>query len=283
MMPSRAFVPLSLALAVLTLAAACAASPPAEISASPTAAAPAQGAAPTETAAMPEPVPTATQILPAQPGATPAASPVDPANGLRFLALGDSYTIGEGVAEEDRWPNQLAQRLRAEGVAIADPLIVARTGWTTDELAAGIAEAPLEPPYDLVTLLIGVNNQYRGRDLEEYRTQFRELLDQAIVDAGGEPGRVVVLSIPDWGNTVFGRGQDRPRITAEIDNFNEVNRAETKASGALYVDITPITRLPLEEGGLLAQDGLHPSGRMYGRWVTLLLPVVRQALGLPQP
>jgi lysophospholipase L1-like esterase len=277
----RAFLRLFLALAVLILASACAASPPAEISASLTAAAPAQDGAPTETAAMPEPVPTATQILPVEPGATPAAPPVDPANALKFLALGDSYTIGEGVAEQDRWPNQLAQRLRAGGVAMADPLIVARTGWTTDELAAGIAETPLEPPYDLVTLLIGVNNQYRGRDLEEYRTQFGELLGQAIVYAGGEPGRVIVLSIPDWGNTDFGRGQDRPRITAEIDSFNEVNRAESEASGALYVDITPITRLPLEEGGMLAQDGLHPSGQMYGRWVTQLLPVVRKALGLP--
>ena len=196
---------------------------------------------------------------------------------MRILSLGDSYTIGEGVAESDRWPVQLADRLREHGIPCDDPFIIARTGWTTDELDAAIMQAAPAGPFDLVTLLIGVNNQYRGRGAEEYREQFRGMLDRAIRLAGDRPGHLLVLSIPDWGVTPFAEGWDRDRISAEIDTFNAINRSETLAAGALYVDITPSTR-DSNAPDLLAEDGLHPSARMYARWVDLALPVVIQLL-----
>lgn len=196
---------------------------------------------------------------------------------MRILCLGDSYTIGEGVAESDRWPVQLAARLRERDIPCADPLIIAQTGWTTDELDAAITQAAPTGPFDLVTLLIGVNNQYRGRVVDEYREQFRGMLDRAIHFAGNRPGRVLVLSIPDWGVTPYAKGWDRNRISAEIDAFNTINRAETLAAGARYVDITPATRA-FRQTGLLVEDGLHPSARMYARWVDLALPVVIQSL-----
>jgi lysophospholipase L1-like esterase len=196
---------------------------------------------------------------------------------LRILSLGDSYTIGEGVAEAGRWPMQLVARLRDRGIPCADPRIIARTGWTTDELDVAITQAGPIGLFDLVTLLIGVNNQYRGRSLEEYREQFRALLEQAIAFARGRPERVLVLSIPDWGVTPFAEGRDSGRIANEINAFNTANRAETLAVGARYVDITPSTR-DLSEPGLLAEDGLHPSGLLYKRWVDLALPTVLQSL-----
>lgn len=201
---------------------------------------------------------------------------------VRILSLGDSYTIGEGVPDADRWPVQLAARLREQGISCADPQIIARTGWTTDELDAAISQENPTGPFDLVTLLIGVNNQYRGRGLDEYREQFRTLLGRAIGFAGDRPERVLVLSIPDWGVTPFAEGRDQARIAAEIDAFNAANRAETLAAGARYADITPSTR-DLSEEDLLAADGLHPSGRMYTRWVDLALPVVLELLdGTPR-
>ncbi len=196
---------------------------------------------------------------------------------LRILSLGDSYTIGEGVAEAGRWPMQLAARLRNRGIPCADPLIIARTGWTTDELDAAITQACPIGLFDLVTLLIGVNNQYRGRSLEEYREQFRALLERAIAFARSRPERVLVLSIPDWGVTPFAEGRDRGKIAAEIDAFNAVKHAQALAAGARYVDITPSTR-DLSEPGFLAEDGLHPSGLLYKRWVDLALPTVLQSL-----
>jgi lysophospholipase L1-like esterase len=186
---------------------------------------------------------------------------------VRFLALGDSYTIGEGVRAEERWPVQLAARLRAKGLAVAAPEIIARTGWTTDELARAIDEAAPRGPYDLVSLLIGVNNQYRGRDVAEYREQFSALLERAIGLAGGEVGRVLVLSIPDWGVTPFAAGRDAAAIAGEIDAYNIVNAEEARRRGTRYVDVTATSRLARDESGLIAGDGLHPSGEMYRRWV----------------
>ncbi len=193
---------------------------------------------------------------------------------MRFLALGDSYTIGERVAEAERWPVQLVARLQEQGVPIAAPEIVAKTGWTTDELAAGIEAAQPQGPYDLVSLLIGVNNQYRGRSPEEYRGQFADLLQQAIVFAGDEPTRVVVLSIPDWGVTPFAARQDGAAIAAEIDAFNAINRAEAEQAGVWYVDVTAVSRQAATDPTLIADDDLHPSGEMYAAWVELALPVV---------
>lgn len=194
----------------------------------------------------------------------------------RVLALGDSYTIGESVAVEERWPNQLARALRAEGIALTDPEIIAKTGWTTDELNAAINAAAPKGPYDLVTLLIGVNNQYRGRDAEEYRRQFAALLQRAIGFAGGDAKNVVVVSIPDWGVTPFAEGRDRAKIAGEIDRYNAINREETARAGARYVDITPGSRR--NDPALVAGDGLHPSAVQYGEWTKAILPEARAAL-----
>lgn len=197
---------------------------------------------------------------------------------LRYLALGDSYTIGESVGRDERWPVRLVELLRAEGVEIDEPAIIARTGWTTDELDAAIDAADPRGPYDLVSLLIGVNNQYRGRSVEEYRAEFRALLARAIGFAGGEAGRVVVLSIPDWGVTPFAAERDRAKIAAEIDLFNAVNREETERAGARYVDITPHSRQVAGDPAMTAPDGLHPSGEMYEFWARSALPAAREAL-----
>lgn len=179
---------------------------------------------------------------------------------VRYLALGDSYTIGESVAEADRFPNQLAREL-----GIAAPQIIAKTGWTTDELNAAIDAADPQGPFDLVTLLIGVNNQYRGRDAEQYRGEFAALLRRAIGFAGGDAKKVIVVSIPDWGVTPFAEGRDRAKIATEIDRYNAVNREEAARAGAKYVDITPISRG--NDPALVANDKLHPSGKQYTEWV----------------
>jgi lysophospholipase L1-like esterase len=206
-------------------------------------------------------------------------APRSPRAGLRYLALGDSYTIGEGVVPGERWPHQLARLLAMRGVRIAPPEIVATTGWTTDELQAGIDAATLSPPYDLVSLMIGVNNQYRGRSVEEYRAQFRTLLGRAVDFAGHAPGRVLVLSIPDWGVTPFAEGRDRTRIGAEIEQFNAVSREEAERTGARYVDVLPTSRLAAGAPHLSAADGLHPAGAMYALWADLALPHALAALG----
>lgn len=198
---------------------------------------------------------------------------------VTYLALGDSYTIGESVDSIHRWPVLLAQALGQEGVATQEPVIVARTGWTTDELSAGIQEAGVTGTYDLVSLLIGVNNQYRGRDPEEYRGQLVALLREAVAFAGGDPGRVLVLSIPDWGVMPFAEGRDRDEIGRAIDLFNEIKRTESSSAGVHYVDITPISREARNDPELVAGDGLHPSGAMYARWAELALPVTVEILG----
>lgn len=196
---------------------------------------------------------------------------------IRYLALGDSYTIGESVDEAERWSNQLAAMLQADGVS-AEVTIIARTGWTTSELWDGIQAKEINPPYDLVSLLIGVNDQYRGYDTGEYREQFMFLLNKAIEYAGGNPQRVIVLSIPDWGVTPFAGNRDSKKIAVEINQFNAVNGEETEKAGAQYVDITPISRDAVTDPSLIADDGLHPSGKMYAEWAQLALPIVLEIL-----
>ena len=193
----------------------------------------------------------------------------------RFLALGDSYTIGEGVAEEARWPTQLAARLREQGIAIDAPELIAKTGWATDDLAGALDQRPPHGPYDLVTLLIGVNDQYGGRDVEEYRPKFRALLGRAIELAGGRAAHVIVVSIPDWSVTPFATRFDPTEIAAEITRYNAVNREEALIAGACYIDITPSSRTAAGDGSLLADDGLHPSAKMYDAWVQLILPAAK--------
>jgi lysophospholipase L1-like esterase len=196
----------------------------------------------------------------------------------RFLALGDSYTIGEGVSEGKRWPHQLAKLLEAEGIQ-TDLTIIARTGWTVDELWAGIQANPPQGTYDLVTLLIGVNDQYRGYPVDSYREKFQFMLAKAIEYADGHPDKVIVLSIPDWGFTPFAaqRG-DTESISQQIDEFNAVNREETKARGAHYVDVTLISRMAQHDLDLIAVDHLHPSGKMYAMWAEKILPAALEVL-----
>lgn len=208
-----------------------------------------------------------------------ALMPADP-HALPYLALGDSYTIGESVDEAGRWPVQLARALRAEGIALGDPQIIATTGWTTDELSDAIDAAQPASDFDLVSLLVGVNNQYRGRDLGEYRVQFDALLQRATGFAGGRAARVLVLSIPDWGVTPFAQasGRDTDAIARELDAFNTAARQLCEARGIAFVDITPASRARGAEPAMLADDGLHPSASMYALWARLALPVARRLL-----
>ena len=196
---------------------------------------------------------------------------------LHYLALGDSYTIGEAVPATSRWPVQLVRQLRTRGVVVADPRIVAVTGWTTDELSAGMDATAFSPPYDLVTLLIGVNNQYRGRSAGEYRGEFARLLRRAVDLAGGRAPHVVVVSIPDWGVTRFAReqGRDPASIAHALDVYNAIARDEAGRAGARWVDITPISRRHPEQ---VADDGLHPSAAQYVLWTEAILPAAAAAL-----
>ena len=202
---------------------------------------------------------------------------------LTYLALGDSYTIGEGVPPERRWPHQLARALRAEAIDLADPLTVAATGWTTDELDAAIDAADPQGPFDFASLLIGVNNQYRGRDVASFVDGVTALLERTIGFTGGRANRVLVLSIPDWGVTPFAAasGRDVAAIAHELDVYNDAARQICDARGVAFVDITPASRDHGAEPGMLAEDGLHPSARMYAEWTRLALPVARRLLQPP--
>ncbi len=197
---------------------------------------------------------------------------------MNFLQLGDSYTIGEGVDEDDRWGHQLVRALRNEGVAIALPHIVATTGWTTGELQSRLdALEPLGETWDLVSLLIGVNNQYRALSLQDYVAEFERLLARAILYARGDVDRVFVLSIPDWGVTPFAREQKRDpqQVGEEIDQFNAAAREVCDAFAVRFVDITPASRRFGGEVDMLVADALHPSGAMYALWAAEALPAVR--------
>jgi lysophospholipase L1-like esterase len=211
----------------------------------------------------------------------PVTTPVPSNQPIRYLALGDSYTIGESVPENERWSNQLAELLKSSpqiGGREMQVTIIARTGWTTAEFWEGIQAQEVNPPYDMVSLLIGVNNQYRGYDMGEYREEFRFLLGKAIGYAGGDADRVFVVSIPDWGVTPFAAGRDAGKIAQEIDAYNAVNREEAEKLGVAYVDVTPVSREAANDPSLIAGDGLHPSGKMYAEWAKLALPVALEIL-----
>ena len=205
-------------------------------------------------------------------------APPAPAAVIRILALGDSYTIGEAIAADASWPVRLAAALRAAGHDVAAPRVIARTGWTADELSAAIDGARLESPFDLVTLLVGVNDQYRGHSVESFRPRFRALVARAVAFAGGRAGRVIVVSIPDWAATPFAEGRDRARIAAEIDAYNTVVRDEAGRAAVRYADVTPASRRADRAPWLVAPDGLHPSGDMYAAWASLIIPLAEAAL-----
>jgi len=192
---------------------------------------------------------------------------------MKYLALGDSYTIGESVSELERWPVLLVQALRNRDLNYEDPTIIAKTGWTTDELRAAILEAKIDETYDLVSLSIGVNNQYRGRDADEYRREFGDLLQMALEFAGGDPKKVFVLSIPHWGLTPFAKGSDRDKIVKEIELFNRIKNDETFFRNIDFVDITEISKMAAKKRSYTARDGLHYSGKMHLLWVDEILKV----------
>ena len=190
-----------------------------------------------------------------------------------YLALGDSYTIGEAVSAAESFPYHLKEALLKQGHSVESLQIIAQTGWTTAELQIAIAAETLASSYDLVTLLIGVNNQYRGYALANYRVEFEQLLRQAIALAGADTDRVRVLSIPDWGVTPFAQKEGRvaEQVAKEIDAFNAIAQEISKKLGVVFINITPHSRLAATDLNLLASDGLHPSGKMYAEWVQQLM------------
>jgi lysophospholipase L1-like esterase len=200
----------------------------------------------------------------------------------RVLALGDSYTIGEGVAASERWPVQLAAALRASGTPVDEPTILARTGWTTTELLGAIEAAgeALGSGFDLVTLLIGVNDQYRNHGVTVFGSGLESVLERAMGFGGRDPRRVIVISIPDWGVTPFAASDRRGAVAIEreIEAFNRIIRDAARSRGASFVDVTPDSRRAADDPSLLAPDRLHPSGKMYAAWVQLILPLARRVL-----
>jgi len=203
----------------------------------------------------------------------PPPPPV-PALELKTLALGDSYTIGQGVALSDRFPHQLAEGLRTAGKTMAEPVYIAQTGWTTGNLLAAIETRKPPEDFDIVTLLIGVNNQYQGRDTAEYKAQFELCVQLAIKHARGRKDRVFVVSIPDYSVTPFGQRTNPGQISREIDIFNAINARITAEAGISYTDITPGSREAFTNPALIAPDGLHPSGLEYKKWANRLFEVV---------
>jgi lysophospholipase L1-like esterase len=188
---------------------------------------------------------------------------------VKFLALGDSYTIGERVDEHERWPNLLMNAFRQNDIACNDLKVIATTGWRTDQLKKAIQDEKPEG-YTLVSLLIGVNNQYQGKSAKSYAPEFEELLRMGLSIVNDDPSKIFVLSIPDYGYTPFGK-ENQMEISVAIDKFNKVNKAITKKYNVAYFDITRISRRGLSEPDLVAADGLHPSAKMYSEWVALLL------------
>lgn len=199
---------------------------------------------------------------------------------VNFLALGDSYTIGQSVPENERWPVQLMNALSGSGFQTGELRIIAQTGWRTDNLKNAINQQLPLNGFNVVSLLIGVNNQYQGGTPQAYAPQFEDLLSQAIALAGYNLSGVFVLSIPDYAFTPFGNGN--PAISQQIDAFNQVNRNISSLFGVTYIDITPISRNGLSNPALIAGDGLHPSGLMYSLWVEEIMKKVTRELSIAE-
>ena len=192
---------------------------------------------------------------------------------VNYLALGDSYTIGQSVAFEENFPNQLAKALANDTILFDEVKIIATTGWTTTNLIDAINNQNLDKKYNLVSLLIGVNNQYQNKPIELYKIEFKALLDKAIALANFDTNKVFVVSIPDYGFTPFGKN-NQSTISAQIENYNQINKSITDSLNVSYVNITPISQMGLTNPELVASDGLHPSAAMYKMWVDLMKPVI---------
>jgi len=199
---------------------------------------------------------------------------------VKMLALGDSYTIGESVEIDERWPHQLMDKLRALTFEGMDPDYIATTGWTTQNLIQGMnSMLDDELSYNLVSILIGVNNQYQGVPIESYEPDLRKIIDLALKVVQQDTSNVFILSIPDYAYTPFGGGADI--ISREIDEYNEIKRRVAAEYKVAFIDITPISREGLSNSSLLADDGLHPSEVQYGQWVEAIIPRVRLKEYLP--
>ena len=196
-----------------------------------------------------------------------------------YLALGDSYTIGELVPLHESFPYQAVQQIRQKGLHINAPEIVAKTGWTTFELAEHLLHTQLNEQYDFVTLLIGVNNQYRGLSTDEFKSDFEFLLKKAIHLAGNNANKVLVLSIPDWGLTPFAQGRDTATISKEIDHYNNLKKAVCSTYQVTFKDITASQREDVTDKAFVASDGLHPSGKEYAKWATLTADFIMEKAG----
>lgn len=190
---------------------------------------------------------------------------------INYLALGDSYTIGESVVESGRWPEQLRDSLMSRGVSVGGIKIIATTGWRTDDLSSAMDNERLKDDYNLVSLLIGVNNQYQGRSVEAYKPEFETLLNRAIRLAGGDKKNVFVVSIPDYAFTPFGQKGDSDKISSELESYNAACKEITIANGVQHIDITGISKEGIAEPELVAKDGLHPSAKQYTLWVEKIL------------
>lgn len=210
-----------------------------------------------------------------QPADTTRASD---STGAKYLALGDSYTIGQSVQESERFPAQAVQLLRSQNINIKDPEYIAATGWTTDNLISAINSKNPANDFDIVTLLIGVNDQYQHRDTTGYRERFSELLNKAVVFAGSRKTHVFVLSIPDYSATPFVGQSDKSSVSMQIDQFNAINKEIALQNGITYIDITPSTRQAATDASLIANDGLHPSGKEYAVWAGMLVPLIKKVL-----
>ncbi|MDC0472297.1 SGNH/GDSL hydrolase family protein [Flavobacteriaceae bacterium] len=194
-------------------------------------------------------------------------------NNYSYLALGDSYTIGESVKESERWPVQLSNLLKNK---LNKPIIIAKSGWTTDQLIDTLNKIKFNKKFDFVSLLIGVNNQYRGRSIDKFKQDFILLLNKSIIYANDKKERVIVVSIPDWGVTPFAKDRNRSIITNEINAFNKVIHDECKKNNITFFNVTDMSRKALNDNSLIAEDGLHPSRKMYKQWVKIIKPYFKK-------
>lgn len=199
-----------------------------------------------------------------------------------FLALGDSYTHGENVLEEERWSVQVITLLKNRGIDIVHHDIIARTGWTTTELVNGIKCSENKKKYSMVSLLIGVNDQYRGESMTQFKTAFHTLLRIAIAFVKGNKDSVFVLSIPDWSVTPYAVNLNRKKIADEIDAFNSAAAQVCAESKIMFIDITGLSRLAWNDSAMIASDGLHLSGKMYALWAEKVLPIASSILNKNQ-